>query len=479
VAFATVLLVKVSTQVVADPVLLDESSAAIVPLEQENRLVVRDLFGDLTVRLGKGEAVQFMAVDPEDRDRGIALALWQDGRSLLLRPVSGTEPEPVRMEVTVPQGFGVEIEARDSAVQVRGTEGFLEVTGSGLDLRAHSVIDLDLDVVDSRVDVQGVTGEADLDLREVEGSVARVAGSLRGRIAGGSFQVGPVEGTTDLDVEGGRTEITASAGRLRMTADSAEIVAQDLAQGGEFRLTGTTLALRSCAGDLDVETDHDVAFESNEGDLHVNSWGGSLRGRGSKGLVEIKTSSAVVNLEEVEGPVRVQGDGLEVRLKQIGGELIVMGSSSRIEVSGASAPVTIQNEFGDVFVEKASAGLSVFSRDGVVHATGLGGPAEIEAEGAEVRVGWVTMQADKDSVIRNTAGTVIAQFPVSGGGGCMVEAVSNYGRVETDLPGIRVSGEEDRASGSINRRSRPSVRIEAEDGVRLLGSSGGSADEDS
>lgn len=110
--------------------------------------------------------------------------------------------------------------------------------------------------------------------------------------------------------------------------------------------------------------------------------------------------------------------------------------------------------------------MSVVSRNGTVRLTQLGGPINVEANGERVEVVWKTLNQTADSFIHNEGGDVFVGFP--GQGGCKVEAFSRFGRIETDLPDLEVSSDGNRASGILNARSRPTVRVESEGSIELV-----------
>ena len=78
-----------------------------------------------------------------------------------------------------------------------------------------------------------------------------------------------------------------------------------------------------------------------------------------------------------------------------------------------------------------------------------------------------SMTSREGSTITSLRGDVTVHFPAQGG--CLVEASAGYGRIESDLETVRVSEDGARASGMVNRRSRPTVRVESAGSVVLAG----------
>ncbi len=61
----------------------------------------------------------------------------------------------------------------------------------------------------------------------------------------------------------------------------------------------------------------------------------------------------------------------------------------------------------------------------------------------------------------------MVRFP--GDGGCRVEAETRFGRVETDLPKVRVLDDGRSAQGIVGNAGRPVVRVESAGDVFLVG----------
>jgi len=233
--------------------------------------------------------------------------------------------------------------------------------------------------------------------------------------------------------------------------------------------------LRECKGELTIETDDEVQFNETEASLHVNNWGGSVRGSGNTGLVEIKTEGAQVLVEKIQGPLRVQGDRLELSASEVAGEVLVYVTSSTVEVDGAAAGTVVENEFGDVTVRRSKQEVRVTSRNGDVRVLEHNGTVEVDAEGPAVEVSWSSVGRDKDSRIENASGDVTLRFPPNGS--CRIEARSNFGRIETDLPDVRISDDGNAAAGMLGRGTRPTVHVLSEGDLYLMSGTAAAVEE--
>ena len=130
--------------------------------------------------------------------------------------------------------------------------------------------------------------------------------------------------------------------------------------------------------------------------------------------------------------------------------------------------MTIDADNGEIVAGHIFGEVRVTSRGGNVRLTELNGPVDIRADGEEVYVSWTSFPAAKDSSITNDSGGVSVEFSTSGG--CLVQAQTKEGRIETvGLPRVVVSDDRSQAQGSVGRMSRPLLKIVANGDVRLTG----------
>ena len=462
------------TSVAQEPSLLALEATARLPLEGERKLVIEGLPGKVGVRIGKPGEIRFVSVAQDDRDVEVPLEVWQDGRTIRVRLPPDSTADPIRFEATVPPGVGVEITDCGPEVSVANVEGDVVVAGSGIGLQAVGIAGaIRLELVDATVRLDVTGDELDLDFTRVEGTVTRSNGGAVVRVRESRIEFGGLGG--DLELEADRSEVVVGQvrGQVRVTARGGKIELDTVDGGARLRLEEAPLALKAVKGDVEIDTNRDVRFENCAADLHVNSYGGSVRGVGNEGLVEVKTDGASIAIENVNGPVRVEGDSLQVQLKQISGEVWVFTTSSELVLDNLSASVRIEIEYGDVTASRVTGKLDVSSRDGNVRVSAQTGPVVVSADGDEVEVGWVSMAWSEDSRIENERGDVTVMLPKQGG--CTLSAEAKYGGVESEIEDIEVSGDGTSASGVIRRQSRPRLDIVAAGVIRILPATGGDA----
>jgi hypothetical protein len=451
--------------------LLAEESAGIVPVTGEVRVVVSGIRGEIRVEAGKEGEVRFQSAAPGPKGAEIPVALWLEDGTFRFLPRKDVPESGRLLVVHVPDDMNVTVEATDSTVTVAGIASSVEVRGERLKVSGGGQNgSFSGDVQSGSVAVSSVNGDVTVRGRDLDVKLGMVAGSSSLHLTGGHAQVAELRGPLDADLDGVVMTVGAADVPVHVRERGGQLELRDLAQGGEFSLSGTPLKMTRCQGDITVESDGDVQFLDNKAALHFISYGGSVRGSGNTGLLEVKTSNAEVVLEKIVGPVRIQGDGLKVRLKDIGGELLVYATSSDVQIDGVSADVTVENTQGDVTVKGASGAVGVKSSGGDVSLLGMVGPAQVEADGRHVAVSWTSLPG-KDSVVHNDGGDITVHFPA--GGGCRVEARSKFGRVETDLPRVEILEGGSSAQGVLGNASRPTIRVESGGDVQLLGGSPG------
>lgn len=451
---------------IEEPVAIE--GAGILPVTTERRISIRGIEGEIAVRAGKPGELRFLSLSSADRRKELPVAIFVEGNRARIEPEKETSSAPRILQVAVPAEMEVSIESERSRVDVSGVQGGLEVRGSEL-----------------RLDVRGVGGTVELSLVGSVAAIEAVSGDLSLRATGTELRAASVQGDGSLDADGGRIELRSWKGALSADLDGVAFVLEEVAgavelkarggsialsgaaSGGTLSLAGTPLVLERCRGDITIETDADVQFRDMQASFHLDSYGGSLRGFKNEGLLEARTRAATIALEGLSGPTRIAGEGLKVSLKTLAGETMLFTRTSEIAIEAVAGKLYVENEGGDVRIAQASAPVEIRSRGGSVRVAGLSAPVTIDSDGREVEVAWQTLAGGENSFIRNAGGDVRVVFPASGG--CRVEAESEFGRIESDLPRLRLFDGGRQAQGFVGYASRPEVRIESSGDVFLLG----------
>lgn len=450
--------------------LLDEIGSGIVPVNGEILLRVDGVEGEVILQPGAESEIQFQSTSMEQgkEEDEVPVAIWSDDGAFRIAPPRGQAAVRTRLRVSIPARMRARLDLENATVSVGSLGGELAVHGRKI-----------------HVDAVGLLKPADF---EIELGAVRVQGAAKGvKILGRDLEVvlDGISGWTDLRLSGGTAKLTgllsglkghftatrvaidtiSGTVNLRFIDGSAEIAR--LRDGGEVALSGCPLRMEELSGTISVESDSDVRFDDCKASVRVENSGGAVKGLRNEGMIDVTTQGAPVTFAHTVGRLRVAGDGLDVQLENIGAELSVTTRSSRVLLDRASATVTIASIDGDVTIKRASGQVVVKTQRGDVSLSDMEGPLSVEAEGPHVEVAWTAIGGESDSHIRNEGGDVTVRLPAASD--CRIEATSTYGRVESNLPTVRILQEGGSAQGVVGRGGQRTVFIQASEDVHILG----------
>jgi len=450
-----------------------KEAVGLFPVEGESLLIVKDIPGQLLVSTRKAKEVRFVsrATDKSGSDR--PLGIWFEGSTVTLAPVPGTPiPEGV-LRVEVPESFGVRVFLKGGTATLDGLGGAVDVKASDADVR-----------------LRGLTGSVEasvergaLRLAELSGATVRakdatveaneIQGPLTARLEGTKMTASGLRDSFDVDAEDATLSVKIVEGMVRVKARGGNAELTGLTAGADFQLAGCPLKLSEGKGDVSVNSDSTVAFAKMAGALHFDLYGGSLQGNGNQGLVEVRTRNTEIGLAAIDGPVRIQGDGVKVNVNDVSGELYVETAVSDVVIAKAGGGVGLKIERGNVSVKGAQGTVSATIVGGDAQLLELTGPVAMEIEGGNAEVGWTSITGETDTLVQNHSGDVTLFLPPSAS--CRVDATTKFGRVESDIPTVRVMDDAKSAQGPVGHGRRPTIKVEAEGNVRILGGTGAGA----
>jgi DUF4097 and DUF4098 domain-containing protein YvlB len=213
-----------------------------------------------------------------------------------------------------------------------------------------------------------------------------------------------------------------------------------------------------------VGSDTTVLFEAMAASMHFDMDGGSLHGKGNEGILELRGRNTELNVETITGGMRVQGSGLSVKIVEVGGELQLEAASSNVVVDRAGS-VVLRVDGGSVTVQRATGAVQANVTGGDARILDASGPVNLELDRGDGEVSWSSFTGDKDSSLSGNNGNLTVRFPAAGG--CRVEAKSKDGRIDSNLPTVRVLDGANEAQGPVNNGYRPIVRITASGDIHL------------
>ncbi len=461
-----------SADVPAGPPLAVEATG-LLPLENESTLTVSGIRGQVMIETRAERELRVVSRGPGDDAPEIPVGIWQSGTQLFVAPPPGDPGKERHVHIEVPYSFGIGVRGSGTEVIIVGAAGSYELRGT--DLRAmvsESAGTLSADLTGGSVTLNNA-GDASLRLHGTKLEVASMSGSLGVHASGGSLSLSKIGGSTDLDTEDTTIQMTAVPAALKVRARKGEAAITGLDAGAEIEMTGGSLRLKEGRGDITVTSDAIVDFVSMAASLHFDMNGGTVRGKTNQGPIDIRVRNTEVNVEGVQGALKIQGDGLRAKIEDAEGELSIESTSADVAIDRA-AGVTLRLDRSSASVQRAAA-VSAVINGGDVKIADVNGPVNLDQDGGNADVSWASITGDKDSKISNKSGSVTAHFPSSSY--CRVEAKTSNGRVDTDIPSLKVGDDQGDASGPINNGTRPVVRIEARGDVHLMNGSGQANDE--
>jgi len=310
------------------------------------------------------------------------------------------------------------------------------------------------------------SGDATVRVRGTATSISDVTGDVRVHAAGGRIALTAIEGSIDVESDESQLVLNGLSGALHVNAQKGEATVVGSTGGAELKLSGTPLHLKEGTGDITVTSDAPVDFATMAASMRFDMYGGSLRGKGNAGILEVRARNAEVNVEAILEGMRLQGDGLKAQIVDVGGELYVETTVSDIFVDRV-ASVILKDDGGNVTIQQAAGPVQATVVGADIHILKGSGPVTLDADRGEAEVAWASMGGGKDSKLTNKGGSITVRIP--GSGWCHVEAKSTFGRIDSDIPTVKVTDDLTEARGPVNSGSRPVIHIVANGDIHILG----------
>jgi hypothetical protein len=443
-------------------------ATALVPLDAESSLSIVGIRGQISIETRAERELRVISRGLGPDGPELPVGIWAAGSKLIVAPPPNDKGQERRVHVEVPTTFAIRLDESDTDVTIISAGGAIDLHGTNLRVNLSGLTgSINADLSGGTLSVSE-SNEALLKLRGTAVSVVTLNGNLGVRASGGTVSLGKVLGATDVDVDECTLTLNGVVGTVRVKARKGEASMTANESAAEFELAGTPLHLADGKGDVSVTSDGQVDFLRMGGAMHVELNGGSLRGKGQHGPVDVRARNAELNVESLEAGLRIQGDGLKMTVKDVAGALSVDARSSDLVVDGA-AGVVAKIDRGSLNLQRATGVVQATVSGGDAHIIDAAGSVTLDLDGGDAEVSWASVAGDKDSRLTNKDGSITAYFPTSGA--CRVEAKSQVGRVESDLPTVKVLDGAGEAQGPVNGGYRPVVHIDARGDVRLVSGS--------
>jgi hypothetical protein len=453
-----------------EPQLLNDGAGGELELAGESRLVLSGLRGTFALRLGKEGSLVYAARQRENRREDLPVALWLEGSTLRLSRLDENDTRPVYLEIAVPPGLDVEADIDESHVNLSGLMSGVRIVGRALEVRAGGLTEaIRLRLEGGTVRMETLSSDVELEGRDFEARLKQIGGRVGITASASQIEAESLAADMFADLDDSTLVATTITGHVQVTAEGGSVRLSGVRRGAELQLGETPLSMTDVEGGVDLETEADVEFRELKSELDMVSFGGGLRGQGNAGGVRVNTDGAAVLLEGIQGAVTVEGRDLHVQLRDMRNEVRVVAGMSSVLVEHSAAAVHVENDFGDVVMNDAAGPVTVRSRDGMVRIEDLKGSLDLIADGPEVRVGWSEI-GQGNSTVKSERGDVSVGLPARGR--CRVEAIARFGRVDSDLPGVRVSDDGKFANGLLGGADEPVISIDSGGAVYIGASSG-------
>jgi DUF4097 and DUF4098 domain-containing protein YvlB len=441
-------------------------ATALVPVDSESVLSIVGLHGQIAIGTHDDRDLRVISREPGPNGAELPVGIWQVGTTMVIALPPGDKGAARAVRIQVPRTFAITVDAADSDVSVDSVGGGVEVRGRNTSvniLSAGGYVSVDLEGGALTV---SASDDATLRLRGTALEVANMSGNVTVKAVGGSLSLRGILGSTDVESDESKVTLDDLSGSTHLKARNGDATVTGIKAGAEFEMSGTPLHLKDGRGDITVTSDAPVDFLGMAASLHFDLYGGSLRGKGNQGILEVRTHNTEVTVESIDQGMRVQGEGLKAKIADIAGELYIETKTSEVTIERV-ASVILNVDRGNVSVQGATGAVRATVTDGDVHLIDGNGPVTLELDRGDAEVSWASLSWDKDSTLTNTSGNVTVRFPAAGA--CRVEAKSTYGRVDSDLPTVRVMDDLTEAQGPVNFGNRPIVNIVAHGDIHLQG----------
>jgi len=439
-------------------------SAVTAPLDDATAVSIVGLRGLLSISTREQRELRVSSRAPGPAGAELPVGIWRDGGRLIVAPAPGAPDGPRRIDLEVPQGVALAVDAADSDVVIKSQGGSVELHGNRMRATVQAVGgSLVAELVGGTLTVVDLK-DATARLSATVATFSDISGNVTVRAVGGSLKVAAVGGSTDVEGEHSKLAFEKLSGSLRVKAQKGEVTVAGIGVGAEFALVGTPLRMTGGAGDITVTSDGPVVFQAMEASMQFDMNGGSVHGNGNSGDLELRGRDTGVNLESIAGVTSIRGDGLAASLVDVGGELQVEATHSNVVV----------DRVGDVVLRVDSGSVAIHHAAGAVKAnvTGAGvqildgmGPVILEMDGGDGEVSWATLSGEQESTLTNAGGKLTVRFSASST--CRVDAKSNYGRIDSELEAVKVADDFSSARGPVNSGYHPYVHITASGDIRL------------
>jgi len=325
------------------------------------------------------------------------------------------DKDEVRVEVAVEADAFTESSAREMLAEA---QVFVESAAGGVEVRVESEDDLDDLELEFHFSVPQVYN---LDLNTSGGSI-EIGDGLEGwtlaRTAGGSINVGHVQGRVDVETAGGSISIAGisgtadpncrahtAGGSITIGEVSGTVEAETAGGSIGIKLAGGTIRAETAGGSINVgEGKQEVHAETSGGSIQIGKAGGKIEAETAGGSIAIDAAGGMVSAETAGGSISVGPSGGNVEVETAGGSIRIGQSQGSVDAETAGGGITVEGSGGPVRVNTSGGGITIAKARGFIEAHTAGG-------GIEAELALTDMSADGHCTLQTAGGNLTLYLP--------------------------------------------------------------------
>jgi len=339
-----------------------------VTMQAAQRLRVEHKFGDIVVHTHANPELVIHAVirtsasDAKEARRyaeSVRITVEPAGSDMLIETVYPKQEAGGWFGRNVSYSVNFEILMPDSSpLALRNSFGAVSVN----DLKASS----EIATSHGRLEFRNGRGNQRLENSFAPISVSGIAGELDLSDTNGDIDIADVTGGIDVRDRFGKVTVSRTGGGKIVDGNGA-------------------VRANTISGPLNITTSFaPVNANDIKGNLIVHNQNGDIEAIAVKGAAELLTGFALVHFENVAGPVTVHAGNSGIRGHNVQGSAILQNSFAPVDVSEIRKDASVTSQNGNVSLADVGEGVTVKTSFGLVKAERVGGALRVENQNGGV-----------------------------------------------------------------------------------------------
>ncbi len=204
-----------------------------------------------------------------------------------------------------------------------------------------------------------------------------------------------------------------------------EVIVEQIMNNGRLSLISSLESKRMNSSSISIDY---VLFVPDGMKLWIESKNGSVLIDGTKGDIDVKSYSGLMEIVNVEGNLKVNKTYHQLFVSDIKGNIELETQSSDTDIEHIEGEIIINSEQGDHFIIGISGGVIATSYYGTVHLRDIGGSVEVKSEHSEVQLAHIRNDIQVEAKSEDIS------LILSESEGYAIDAKVTYGSIRTHLP---------------------------------------------